>query len=262
VSLQTEVRLARALHRRRARKREDLFLCEGVRVVEELLRAGIAPRFALVGAGLDSDERGRSLRAALERTAPVRRVSASELASAAATESPQGVVAVAPIPESTLTAAERRLARRASCLVLDAVQDPGNFGALARTAAAFGVDLLVALPGTVDPWNPKAVRASAGMVFRLPVVACAWDELEGWLRRLGFAVYGSEASGTDVAPFRPAERWALIAGNEGAGVEPPLRRSVDAVLSVPIRPDVESLNVAVATGILLFALAGARTEGA
>ncbi len=246
----TETRLLAGLHRRKERRSEGLFLAEGVRVVEELLSAGSVLRLVVVSSSLEDTERGKTLLRELERRGDVRRVPDRELTALAATESPQGVVVAAEIPEASL--ANRRPGERSVVLVLDAVQDPGNFGTLARTAAAFGVDWIASLPGTVDAWNPKTVRASAGALFRTPVVECEWPELAEWLGRNGFDVYGADAAGEPARPAAAGPRTALVVGNEGAGLDPQVASGVDALVSVPMRGDTESLNVAVAAGILLY----------
>lgn len=245
-----ETKLVRGLHRRKVRDEERLFLAEGIRVVEELVDSGVPVRFAVVAPAAEESERGRALVRALAERAPVRRVSDAEFARLAATETPQGVLAVAEIPQHELQAIAPPLV--ATVLVLDGVQDPGNFGTMVRTADAFGVDLVAALPGTVDPWNPKAVRASAGASFRVPIVETAVDRLLTWLRSHGFVIYGAEAGATDVGSVRIARRAAIVVGNEGAGLSPTMRGAADELVAIPIAGHVESLNAAVAAGILLY----------
>lgn len=232
--------------------RERLFLAEGVRVVEELLASPIVPRFAVVSSSIVDTERGVALREALDGRTELFEVTDGHLRRLAATETPQGVLVVAEEPSAELGSFEPE--PRSTLLVLDAVQDPGNFGTLARTAAALGVGAVVTLPGTVDPWNPKSVRAAAGATFRLPVLGADWPMLSRWLRDAGYVVYASDAGGADVAGLERGERAALVVGNEGAGVSPEVAAGCDVVVAVPIRGAVESLNVAAATAILLWEL--------
>jgi TrmH family RNA methyltransferase len=245
-----------ALHRRKAREEEGLFLAEGVRVVEELVASGLPIRLAVVSPALETTERGRALAEALATRAPVRRVDERVLESLAGTQTPQGVLVVAETPRHELESIEIR--GGATVLVLDAVQDPGNLGTLVRTADALGVAFVAAQPGTVDPWNPKSVRAAAGALFRTPVVRPDWPTLVEWMHRNGFTVYGAEAGGEDVDAARLASRAALVVGNEGAGLGPEAKAAVDSLLAVPIEPHAESLNVAVAAGILLYLLTRRR----
>ncbi len=251
-----ESKLIQGLHRRKVREAEGLFLAEGIRVVEDLIASGIPSRLAVVSPAAGEGERGRALVRALEERVPVRRTTDSALGRLAGTETPQGVLVVAEIPRRELSAVT--VDGAAGALVLDGVQDPGNFGALVRTADAFGVDLVAALPGTVDPWNPKAVRTAAGASFRVPVVQPGVDELLEWLRARGLAIYGADAAGADIGGVRIAHRAALVVGNEGAGLSPALRGAADELVAVPIREHAESLNVAVAGGILLYILTRRR----
>lgn len=245
--------LARDLRRRRARERQALFVCEGVRAVEELLRSPIRPRGALVAPRLHEDPRGRALADALERAGvEVAQVTDAELASAADTETPQGVLAIAPVPERRLP--EPAAGQGLRLLVLDAVQDPGNVGTMLRTAAALGVDATVALPGTVDLWNAKVVRGAMGALFHHAALSCTWDELDAFRRGHDVALWAADVGGEPVESAPAPVRLALVAGNEGAGLQPATRERADRMVALPISSAVESLNVAVATGILLYVL--------
>jgi TrmH family RNA methyltransferase len=252
----SETSLIRGLHRRKEREREQLFLAEGVRIVEELLDSGIEPRLAVVAMPLATGERGRALVDRLGERTAVRETDARTLAALAGTTTPQGVLVVARAPRATL--AELKLRPAATILVLDGVQDPGNFGTLVRTADALGAAAVVVLPGTVDPWNSKSVRAAAGAAFRMPIVEAELGELDGWLREQGCTSYGAAATGTDATHGTLARRAALFVGNEGAGLSEPVRDTVDELLAVPIEGHAESLNVAIAAGILLFLLTRRR----
>jgi len=235
------------MRRRKARERSGLFVAEGVRAVEELLRSPIRVRGALVSPSLERAPKGPALRAALvERGVEVAEVDEREFASAAETDSPQGVLAVADIPERSLD--DTTLAR---ILVLDGIQDPGNVGTIVRTAAALGVDATVALPGTVDLWNAKVVRSAMGAMFTHQALAVSWEVLEAYLTRHDVPLWSTDAGGTPVSTA--PDRLALAVGNEGAGVSDGVRERSERLISIPIE-GVDSLNVAVATGILLYSL--------
>lgn len=246
----------RGLHRRKAREREGRFLAEGVRVVEELLAAGVVLRVAVVSSAIEDTERGARLAARLKAATEVRRVPDSELRELADTATTQGVLVVADIPSAPLSGLSPEPGSVA--LLLDGVQDPGNLGTLARSAAAFGCGALLCLPGTVDPWNPKAVRASAGALFRMPVAQPSSLELDDWLDRHRYALLGADAAGAPVLDEPPPGRVALAVGNEGAGLSDGLRARCDRLVSVPMRGGTESLNVAVAGAILLYELTKER----
>lgn len=251
-----EARRIHALHRRRTREREGRFLAEGVRVVEELLTAGVVPRLALVSSSLEDSDRGAGLAERLEAATEVRRVADKELRDLADTATTQGVLVVADIPRASLPAVSP--ADDSVVLLLDGVQDPGNLGTLARSAAAFGCGALLCLSGTVDPWNSKAVRASAGALFRIPVAQPAPEELDEWLDRHGYRVLAADAAGAPILAEPLSRRVALVVGNEGAGLSPDLRARADRLVSVPMRGGTESLNVAVAGAILLYELTKER----
>lgn len=241
----------RALGRRKNRDEEGRFVAEGIRVVEELLRAGIGIDMAVISPALEETARGRQLAERLEGPA-LRRAGRGELGELADTRTSQGVLVVAETPSPTLDSVVP--GPRSVALVLDGVQDPGNLGTLVRSAAAFGVAMLACLPGTVDPWNPKAVRASAGALFRLPVVRPDADALEAWLGEREFLTLGADAAGVPVSDVNRPGRVTLVVGNEGAGLGEAMRRRCDRLVAVPMPGGTESLNVAVAAGILLYEL--------
>lgn len=252
-----EEKRVRGLHRRRTREREGRFLAEGVRVVEELLDAGVVLQLAVVSSSLEDTERGVRLRERLETATELRRIPDAELRRLADTATTQGVLVVARTPVTSLVDVVPR--DGSVVLVLDGVQDPGNLGTLTRSAAAFGCDAVVCLPGTVDPWNPKSVRASAGALFRVPVVLASVAELDEWLSLHGYLLAGADAAGDSVLEDPFPERVALVVGNEGAGLSEGLRARSDRVVAVPMRGGTESLNVAVAGAILLYELMKERS---
>ena len=254
--------LARDLRRRRARERQSLFIAEGVRAVEELLRSPLRVRGVLVAdAPDDAARRGRLVAAVQERGIATERVGAADFATAAETETPQGILAVGEVPTRGLELLDAPLAGQGNhrLLVLDAVQDPGNVGTLLRTAAALGALATIALPGTVDLWNAKVVRSAVGAHFHHPAFGCTWAELTTFLADRDIALWGADGAGEpfdavlrDGAPV-PA-RLALAVGNEGSGLSTTTRERADRTVALPLATTVESLNVAVAAGILLYGL--------
>lgn len=247
-----EERLLRTLGQRRTREQEGLFVAEGVRAVEDLVASPLSLRFAVVASTLEDAPRGRALRDALERRAgALRETGDRELRDLAGTEAPQGVLAVAEIPRWSLDDL-RMDGDPATLLILDAIQDPGNFGTLVRTAEALGAAGVVSLPGTVDAWNAKSVRAAMGSSFRLPVVEAGWDALAPWLRERGIPAVASVVGAPPLA--EPPRRAALVLGNEGAGVSAASLQHADLQVGIPLRGRAESLNVAAAGAILLHDL--------
>jgi TrmH family RNA methyltransferase len=135
--------------------------------------------------------------------------------------------------------------------VLDAIQDPGNVGTILRTAAAFDVAVTVAMPGTVDLWNAKVVRSAMGALFRHSALHAAWGQLDEFLTENGVVLWGADAAGARLGDRDAPPKFAIVVGNEGGGLTSDARSRVTHMLSIPTSSTVESLNVAVAAGILL-----------
>lgn len=242
--------LARDLKRRKAREKRGLFVAEGVRAVEELVRSSMAIEGVLIAPQAAEAPRGAALLEAIRaRGLTVESVGTSEFASAAETESPQGIIALARIPPTGLDDIAPSDSLR--LLILDAVQDPGNVGTLVRTAAALGAAATIALPGTVDLWNAKVVRSAMGSHFNHPAIHCTWDELLAFRTRYGIKLWGADLSGAPIRAEMAPPRLGVVVGNEGAGLSEAIRSSVDRLVSIPMAERSESLNVAVAAGILL-----------
>ena len=244
----------RDLHRRRGRERTGLALAEGVRLLEEALAARVPIRGAAVAPGLEGTPRGTALKSALERAGVrLEAVSDAELEGLAATEHPQGVVAVLEPPrwrlEDIMPAAERPV------LVLDGVQDPGNVGTILRTALSLSGAGVVALKGTADLYNSKVLRGSMGALFRLPAVMADTPAYLAWAAGAGVETWVTAADGEPLRRHRARAPVALVLGNEGAGVGPALAEAARRRVAIPLAAGVESLNVAVAAGILLYEVA-------
>jgi TrmH family RNA methyltransferase len=252
----------RDLQRRKARGRRGLALIEGVRLVEEALAAGIAFRGALVSPDLSRTARGTELVAELARHAvPVEETGVRAFAQLADTETPQGIMAVIEAPR---TRVEDFVPRPdAVALVIDGVQDPGNVGTLIRTAHALGAAGTVVLRGTADPTSPKALRAAMGATFRHPVVSLDDTGFIAWARRHGVTLWASATDGTPLYRALPSAGRgrgpiAVIVGNEGAGIRPQLNAVAAQRVAIPLAQGAESLNVAVAAGILLYEVTRGR----
>ena len=167
------------------------------------------------------------------------------------TETPQGIAVIVSYKPHEFQ--ELSLASIPLIAVSDGIQDPGNLGTLIRTVDAAGADALIMLPGTCDPFTPKAVRATAGSVFNIPVLFAEPEQLVGWLREksISLAVSDVHASKTiyDADLRKPL---AFIFGNEAAGVSDYLKRKSDMRVSIPIPGKAESLNVVASAAICLF----------
>jgi TrmH family RNA methyltransferase len=170
------------------------------------------------------------------------------------TQHPQGIAALLVPPiwkmESLLSACDKA----PLLLVAASLQDPGNLGTLVRSAEAFGATAVLTTPGTVSEWNPKALRASAGSVFRVPVVEIDAVHLVA-LKSQGIRMIAAVAPDSDSDSVFDADltkSCALMIGNEGAGLSPELLALADARITIPMPGRVESLNAAVAGSLLLY----------
>ncbi|MBX3173350.1 MAG: RNA methyltransferase [Gemmatimonadaceae bacterium] len=239
--------------RRKARERQGMFVAEGVRTVEELLASPLPVRGVLTCDLIDRTPRGAALVAQCHaRDVEVVRVSEREFVSASDTDNPQGILAIAEIPTRSLEALTRQPPAR--LLVLDGIQDPGNVGTLLRTASALGCGATLVLPGTVDPWNAKVVRSAVGMQFTHSTISCTEEQFQQFLGDAGVVAWGADASGVILGAEPALPRLAIVVGNEGAGLKPSVRDLCAGLVAIPMAVGAESLNVAVAAGILLHAL--------
>lgn len=235
------------LRRRKDRERLGQALVEGVRSVEAAVEAGARLVEVLVTPEARADLRVAAL---LERVSvPIYEVTSTDLAALSDVEHAQGVLAVAHAPLFDSVGAAQRV------LALDAVQDPGNVGVLVRTAAWFGVEAVLVGGGTVDPYNPKAVRAAMGGLWDVRLVTA--PDLAATLaalKRDGFTHYGAAMEGTDAQVWQPRAPSVLVLGSEAHGLSPAVAAQLDEAVTIsgnPARQGVESLNVAVAAGILI-----------
>ncbi len=188
----------------------------------------------------------------LECNADLYLVTPEVIAKAANVKSPRGIVARAKRATYKLT----EIGTKESVLIMDGIQDPGNVGTLIRSAAAVGVDAAILLAPAADPYQPKALRASAGNVFRLPIFYLKENEIAAGLTIITrrFSVYLAEvAEGRPYSQVNYQKPWALVLGSEAHGIRDSFYR-VDNVtrVNIPLAAGVESLNVAVAGSVLLF----------
>lgn len=246
-----QVKDTAALKQKKFRDETGLLLVEGKHPIEEAHRAGLTMTAAFV---LPDHEGSMP-----DIQWPVSPVRADETAMGrmGTTTSPPPCLAVfkAPRPVSEL--------KRGLTLVLDGIQDPGNLGTLARSAVAFGVQSLVLTGNSVEPYNPKVIRSSAGLIFALPVLEIETARLSALLGE-GWRIYGTtgHAGATSYREVDYSGACAIVLGNEGRGVSADLRQGLTMQpLTIPMADAVESLNVAVSGSIILAqAAVGRKSE--
>ena len=232
----------RKLNARRAfRREENAFVGEGPKLLGEALRWGAGLDAVICAQGVELPGLPPDVRTV--------EVPDSLLASIADTETPQGIIFIC--KGKALTLPDRLEGSR--YLVLDGVQDPGNVGAIWRTADAFGTDGLILCNGCADPWNPKTVRATMGAVFRLPVYEGGLDNAAEKLAAASVPLYAT-ALREDTEDVRAIDlrRCAVIIGSEGRGVSQQALELCRSTIKIPMRARCESLNAAAAACVVLW----------
>jgi TrmH family RNA methyltransferase len=239
----------------KARREEQAFVIEGVRLAEEALKGAWKAQLVLFTDALDG--RGKAVVDGFSAPgAPVEQVSEAVMKAVSETESPQGLLVVLaqqtlPLPDSP-----------DFLLILDGVRDPGNLGTVLRTAAAAGVQAVLLAPGCVDAWSPKVLRSGMGAHFRLPIHSLGWQDIKRTLKQPSneLRIFLADSAGgipnTD-ADFR--DPVALIVGGEAAGSGTEAVSMAEMKVHIPMPGGGESLNAAIATSIMLFEVVQQRT---
>ncbi len=239
-----KVKYVRSLAERKHRVREGRFPIEGARLIDDALAAGLTPDWVFCAERL-SPRTQETVSRLKKRNVELIVVSDAVLKACSDTETPQGLIAVLPFPRFAVPPDLKLI------LIADSLRDPGNLGALLRTAAAADVDAVLLSPETVDAYNPKVVRGAMGAHFRLPIVEATWNEIAD---RVGgcniyLAAVDGELTYTAVDWTRPS---ALIVGGESSGASKEAARLATHRISIPLSREVESLNAAVAASVILF----------
>jgi len=238
----------RSLHRKKVREKEGVFVAEGLNALEA---AGQANRHAIVEVITDRDHRG-AIADLLPGDLPVYECSGSVLKELSTEKTPQGVVTICHreifdfsdldgVPPDTLP-------------YLDRVSDPGNLGTIVRTCAWFGIGRLVLSPSCVDPFNPKAIRASAGSIFKVKVYqSIDYEQIQGFAERMDYRMVAMvpEGGGPPDTVMKTGRKIVML-GQEADGLSEKLTVCADQLVSIPGQGDVESLNLSVAAAIILY----------
>jgi len=237
------------LRRRIRRRAEHEVIIDGRRLLNDLIRWDVRILEVYLALGRTEDPETAAWITAAER---VFEMDEDVLADVAPTRNPQGVLAVGEAPRWPVWEAAQGVG-----LYLEGVQDPGNLGAIIRSAAGLGAAAVLLGPECADPFGPAAVRGSAGAVFRIPVEreVPLGRAVERIRRHLG-VLWATGGEGTAVSDWQPSEPMLLMMGAEGRGLSDEAMAAADGVLTIPLNREVESLNVAVAAGIVLSHLAG------
>ncbi len=243
------VKAARALHLRKARDEAGLFLAEGLKIITEAVDLGRAPRLLLCGADAADHPLLRRAAALARETVEV---TPAILAKISRRDNPQTVLGV--FEQAYMDLADIKPTSSRCWVALQAVRDPGNLGTIVRTADAAGCGGVILVGDCCDPYSVEAVRASMGSIFAVPVARCGIASFVAWRATWPGAVVGTLLTAT--TDFRAAHYRAptlLLMGNEQAGLPAELVDICDTVVKIPMRGRADSLNLAVATGVMIYA---------
>lgn len=230
-----------SLKEKKGRRELGLFLVEGVKMARECQNSGFEIERIFLSENFENKELDES---------KVVRVSNDVLKTLSDEKTPQGVICRVKIPQKTL---EKPTGK---CLILDGVSDPGNMGAIIRTANAAGYNEIYLTPDCTDPYSPKSVRASMSGIFFTKLYFGTREEIVDALK--GIAVYVADMNGENIFSIQPPEKYALAIGNEGNGISEEIFNAASKTLRIPMRETQESLNASVAAGISMYLLS--KTE--
>ncbi|MCC6148030.1 MAG: RNA methyltransferase [Anaerolineaceae bacterium] len=253
----SRIKWARALiNQKQERKKSRAFIIEGVRLVEEALSSGWCPNFLFYSGQLSV--RGQALVAAcIQAGYEVEEVAPRIMDKIAAVETSQGILAVLPERQPVLPN-EMDFA-----IIGDSIRDPGNLGALLRSAAAAGVQAVFLTPGSADPFSPKVLRAGMGAHFKLPILTQLWPDIQMQCKSFPTPLQLFLAEAQKGLPYWQADLrvpLALIIGGEAEGADPAIQKATDKSLQIPMPGGFESLNAAVAAGVLIFEVVRQRSS--
>jgi TrmH family RNA methyltransferase len=247
------VKSVRGLHLRKERDQSGLFVAEGLKIVTEAVELGHAPRILMYG----KDAEGhpllkRAIQATLVARGEVIEVTQDILAKVSRRDNPQAVVAVFAQTYARLAALKPQAA---PCFVaLHRVRDPGNLGTIVRTADAAGCGAVILVGECCDPFSVEAVRATMGSIFAVPIVKATEAEFAEWRASWPGSVVGTlltaEVDHRQATYAKPA---MILMGNEQQGLTPEMAALCDVNVKIPMRGRADSLNLSVATGIMIYA---------
>lgn len=248
--------LRRLFHEARPNEKGEVAI-EGMHLVEEAIRSGL--RLEAVFFSESARERAHKLIPQLSSHAELLLLPDDAFASAVPTETPQGVAALIRVKSHSLD--DALSPQPAMVVISGGLQDPGNLGTIARSAEAFGATGILLGEGTVSQWNWKAVRASAGSMFRLPAVKVELASAIGELKARGVRVLATSShKGTVISQADLRGPIALLVGNEGAGLPKNVLAQADEIVAIPQSSRIESLNAGIAASITLYEVARQRTH--
>ena len=250
------VKAVRGLHLRKEREESGLFLAEGLKLVIEAIELGRAPRILMYGPDAATHPMlRRAIQATEAADGEIIEVSRDILEKVSRRDNPQAVVAV--FPQIFTPLADLKPSAAPCWVALQAVRDPGNLGTIVRTADSAGCGGVILVGDCCDPYSVEAVRATMGSIFAVPLVKASVAEFIAWRKTWPGSVVGTLLSATHGyrdAPYRAPT--LILMGNEQAGLPPELAAACDVTVKIPMRGRADSLNLSVATGIMIYTVTG------
>jgi TrmH family RNA methyltransferase len=252
----------RALHMKKRRDETGLFIAEGARVVMEALDCGVAPRTLIYAKSQQDADIVRKLRSkTISKGGEALEVGAAILGKLARKDNPQSVLAV--FEQRYAALAEVAPSGGAFWVALEGVKDPGNLGAVVRTADAAGAAGVILVGATCDPYSVEAVRATMGSIFAVPIFRATTNSFAAFCARFPGPIVGTAPQAdADYRAARYAKPTLLLMGAEQSGLSAQARALCTTLVKLPMKGRADSLNLAVATGVMLYQLADALETSA
>ncbi|MDB5459948.1 MAG: methyltransferase [Caulobacteraceae bacterium] len=250
------VKAVRALHLRKEREETGLFLAEGLKIVIDAIELGHAPRILMYGPDAGQHPMlKKALAATLAADGEVIEVNREVLEKVSRRDNPQAVMAV--FPQLFTALSDIRPAEAPCWVALQAVRDPGNLGTIVRTADSAGCGGVILVGDCTDPYSVEAVRATMGSVFAVKIAKASVEDFLAWRETWPGSVVGTLLSAT--TDYRRADYRKpamILMGNEQQGLPPELAAACDVTVKIPMRGRADSLNLSVATGIMIYTVTG------
>ena len=242
-----QIKYFKSLHTKKFRLENKQFIIEGHRIIKQALKANV--KFDGVWCTEEYANKNNELIFSLSKANTVyKKTTEKSLSQVCDSENNQGIIALLTLPDNNTFNV-----KSSSILILDNISDPGNMGTILRSAEWFGIKNIILSSDCVDPYNSKVVRSAMGAHFYLNQIHQS-DDLQKQILKLkdqGLKIIGAELNGTSINKYTPTNKWALILGSEAHGISSQIKPLLDTSVTIPSSGNIESLNVAIAAGIIL-----------
>ena len=231
-----ELKILRSLRQKKFRNEHGKFLVEGEKLVQEAIESDFE---------VEAVYHGQSQAPPTPSSFAVQEVSQKELSQISSMKNPPGIMALVKIPNESFQISSNKI------LAVEDINDPGNLGTILRIADWFGIETVLCSEETVDEFNPKVIQSSMGSIFRTRLARVDLTEKIEKLKAKGYSIVGAEMSGKKLDRDTIPQKAVLVMGSESHGISPEIQKLLDFSVTIEKRGRAESLNVAVATGIIL-----------